>query len=99
MGTDTVAGLSRWREPAEIVRLARIAAFEREPFAGKGLVVPDVDGLAGRIAVFDAGSVRISGTDLRKDLAGGRSAAGRVPEPVAEYITKHGLYRPGVARR
>ena len=99
MGTDTLSGLLRWREPAEIVRLAQIAAFEREPFSGPGLVVPDIDGLPGRLAVFDAGSVRISGTDLRKDLAGGRSAAGKVPEPVAEYITKHGLYRPGVARR
>jgi nicotinate-nucleotide adenylyltransferase len=99
MGTDTLSGLGRWKEPAEIVRLARIAAFEREPFAGGGLLLPDVDGLPERLAVFDAGSVRISGTDLRKDLSGGRSAAGRVPGPVAEYITKQGLYRPGVARR
>lgn len=99
MGTDTLAGLGRWKEPEEIVRLAWIAAFEREPFLRSGLVIPEVAGLPDRLSVFDAGSVRISGTDLRKDLSGGASAAGRVPESVAEYITKHGLYRSGVARR
>jgi nicotinate-nucleotide adenylyltransferase len=97
MGTDTLAGLARWKEPEEIVRLARIAAYEREPFAGAGLKVPGVAGLAERLEVFDAGSVKISSTGLRADLARGDSAADRVPGPVAEYITKHGLYRSGMA--
>ncbi|MGH9399700.1 MAG: nicotinate (nicotinamide) nucleotide adenylyltransferase [Thermoanaerobaculia bacterium] len=99
MGTDTLAALDRWRQPEEIVKLARVAAFHREPFTGEALRVPSVPGLESRLAVFDAGSVRISGTDIRMDLSGGKNAAGRVPEPVAEYITKHGLYRSGVARR
>jgi nicotinate-nucleotide adenylyltransferase len=98
MGTDTLAGLGNWKEPEEIVRLARVAAFLREPFAGPGLSVPGVDGLQNRLEVFDAGSVRISATDLRNDLERGVGVAGRVPEPVAEYITKQGLYRPGVTR-
>ena len=99
MGTDALAGFARWKEPEEIVRLARIAAFLREPYAGDGLVVPDVAGLAGNLEVFDAGSVRISSTGLRADLARGDGAADRVPGPVAEYITKHGLYRSGMAAR
>ncbi len=99
MGTDALAGFDRWREPSEIVRLARVAAFLREPFAGEGLRVPSVRGLSDRLEVFDAGSVRISATDLRRDLGSGGGASGRVPEPVAEYITKQGLYRSGVKRR
>ncbi len=99
MGTDILAGFGRWREPEEILKLARIAAFHREPFTGPRLSVPDLPGLADRLAVFDAGSVRISATDLRNDLAAGKSVAGRVPEPVAEYITKHGLYKPGMPQR
>jgi nicotinate-nucleotide adenylyltransferase len=98
MGTDTLAGFGRWRRPEEIVKLARVAAFDREPFVGEGRRVPPVAGLEGRLEVFDAGSVRISGTDVRMDLSSGKSVAGRVPGPVAEYITKHGLYRSGVAR-
>jgi nicotinate-nucleotide adenylyltransferase len=99
MGTDTLSAFERWREPEGILKLARIAAFHREPFVGDGVRVPAVSGLSDRLEVFDAGSVRISGTDLRKDLSAGLSAAGRVPEAVAEYITKQGLYRSGVARR
>lgn len=93
MGTEALAGFGRWREPEEIVRLARIAAFHREPFVGDRLHVPKVAGLENRLEVFDGGSFKISSTDLRDDLGRGGSPAGRVPEPVAEYITKHRLYR------
>jgi nicotinate-nucleotide adenylyltransferase len=93
MGTDALAGFGRWKNPEEIVRLARIAAFHREPDVGEGLRVPPVHGLENRLEVFDGGSFNISSTDLRGDLARGESPAGRVPEPVAEYLTKHRLYR------
>jgi nicotinate-nucleotide adenylyltransferase len=99
MGTDTLAGLARWREVPEILRLSRIAAFEREPFVGAGLKVPELPGLADRLTVFDAGSVKISATDIRTDLAAGRSIAGKVPGSVAEYMTKQGLYSPGMPQR
>ncbi|MFN2385289.1 MAG: nicotinate (nicotinamide) nucleotide adenylyltransferase [Thermoanaerobaculia bacterium] len=97
MGTDTLAGFAGWREPEEILRLARIAAFHREPFTGERLVLPDVPGLRERLEVFDGGSFTISATDLRKDLSRGADVRGRVPASVAEYITKHRLYRNGVA--
>lgn len=93
MGTDALMGLERWREPESIVALARIAAFHREPFVGDRLRVPRIAGLENRLEVFDGGSFKISSTDLRDGLARGESPAGRVPEPVAEYITKHRLYR------
>ena len=99
MGTDILAGFARWREPEAILGLARLAAFHREPYVGRGLVVPEVAGLADRLAIFDAGSVKISATDLRNDLEAGRAIGARVPEPVAEYITKQGLYKPGMSQR
>ena len=99
MGTDALAGLARWEQPGEILRLARVAAFYREPYRDAGLVLPDVPGLEGRLEVFDAGSVRISATELREELARGESAAGRVPPAVAEYITKQGLYSAGAGER
>jgi nicotinate-nucleotide adenylyltransferase len=99
MGTDTLSGFARWRDTPEILRLARVAAFLREPFVGEGLRVPAVPGLEDRLSVFDAGSVRISATAIRNDLAAGRGIAGKVPAPVAEYITKHGLYNPGMPQR
>ncbi len=99
MGTDILAGFARWREPEAILGLARIASFEREPFAGTRVRVPEVPGLADRLSVFDAGSVRISATEVRDAVASGRSIAGMVPGPVAEYMTKHGLYEPGMPQR
>jgi nicotinate-nucleotide adenylyltransferase len=99
MGTDVLAGFARWREPQEILRLARVAAFEREPYVGKAVRVPEVPGLGDRLSVFDAGSVRIRATELRDALAAGRSIAGKVPGPVAEYMTKQGLYKTGMPQR
>jgi len=98
MGTDTLARLDRWKDPEEIVRLARIAAFVREPFSGSKRERPKITGLENRLEVFDAGSVKISATALRSDLERGIGPAGRVPEAVAEYITKQGLYSSVVAR-
>ena len=98
MGTDILAGFARWRQPEEILKIVRIAAFHREPFVGERIVVPPVAGLSDRLTIFDAGSVRISATELRNDLAAGKSLGGRVPGPVAEYITKHGLYKPGMPK-
>jgi nicotinate-nucleotide adenylyltransferase len=95
MGTDILSGFARWRRPEEILRIARIAAFHREPFVGDRLEMPKVPGLSDRLSVFDGGSVRISATDIRNDLSAGKGVGGRVPGPVAEYITKHGLYEPG----
>jgi nicotinate-nucleotide adenylyltransferase len=99
MGTDILAGFDRWRDPEAILSLARIAAFEREPFAGPDVRVPPVPGLPDRLSVFDAGSVRITATELRNALAAGRSIGGKVPGPVAEYMTKQGLYKPGTSQR
>jgi nicotinate-nucleotide adenylyltransferase len=93
MGTEALAGFGRWKEPEEIIRLARITSFHREPFVGDRLQIPEVPGLRNRLEVFDGGSFKISSTELRYDLGRGGPAAGRVPEPVAEYITKHRLYR------
>jgi nicotinate-nucleotide adenylyltransferase len=99
MGTDILAGFDRWREPEEILKICQIAAFEREPFAGAAVRVPPVPGIADHLSVFDAGSVKISATDIRNELAAGRSLAGRVPGPVAEYVTKQGLYKPETPKR
>jgi nicotinate-nucleotide adenylyltransferase len=99
MGTDTLAEFARWRDTGEILRLARIAAFQREPFAGPNVRIPELSGLADRLIVFDAGSVKISATAIRNDLQAGRGIAGKVPMPVTEYITKQGLYNSGTTQR
>ena len=99
MGTDILAGFARWRDPQGILALARIAAFEREPFTGERARVPEVAGLRDRLNVFDAGSVKISSTELRSAMSAGRSVAGKVPAAVAEYMRKQQLYQPETPQR
>ena len=82
----------------EIAKLLEQHGIE-DRFVGEGLRVPDVPGLSDRLTVFDAGSVRISSSGLRASLRRGESAESSVPGPVAEYITKHCLYRSPAAAR
>ena len=44
------------------------------------------------IILIDAPTAPISSTDVRRRLAASASIAGLVPDPVARYISKHGLY-------
>jgi nicotinate-nucleotide adenylyltransferase len=93
LGTDALAGFDRWREPAEILRLAKLAAFVREPYEAD--VVPRSPILAAHpssVLIFDSVRVKISSTDVRRAVAGGKSILGTTPPAVEEYIAKQGLY-------
>lgn len=94
LGTDALAGFDGWREPEEILRLARLAVFVREPH---GLEVMDRVAAVARhrssVLLFDSVRVKISSTDVRRAAARGESLSGRTPPAVEEYIVKHGLYK------
>jgi nicotinic acid mononucleotide adenylyltransferase len=51
----------------------------------------------GTVVVVHAVSLPISSSDLRARARGGRSLDFRVPEAVAAYIRRHGLYAGGQA--
>lgn len=46
------------------------------------------------IALIDAPTAPVSSTRIRAALAAGQSLQGLLPPPVAEYISRHGLYKP-----
>jgi nicotinate-nucleotide adenylyltransferase len=84
LGTDAAALLDRWREPAELVTLARVAVFTRPgngPVAGpriwRSVPVP---------------AIEISATIVRERVRAGRSVRYWVPDAVADYIARHRLY-------
>ena len=84
LGTDAAAELDRWREPAELVKLARVAVFARPgsravegPRIWRSVPVP---------------AIEISATAVRERVRTGRSVRSWVPDAVAAYIARHRLY-------
>lgn len=94
IGADAVRDVPKWREPSEIFRLATPLVVHRA-----GQPDPDFAALA-RLCTPDTQpqlvempSIDVSSTDVRLCVAAGQSIAGLVPEPVADYIAEHNLYR------
>ncbi|UCG10374.1 MAG: nicotinate-nucleotide adenylyltransferase [Dehalococcoidia bacterium] len=94
LGWDNLAELPRWREPARLIKLCYLVAVPRP-----GYPVPDlkklegkIPGIARRVIVMDKPQLDISATEIRKRLTRGKPINDLVPEAVAEYIKRHGLY-------
>jgi nicotinate-nucleotide adenylyltransferase len=91
VGADALADLPQWREPARIVKHARLAAAPRD-VQDANIVAQGVREFRERIDLFDAPRLEISSTDIRARTAAGLSIRYLVPDDVARYIAEHGLY-------
>jgi nicotinate-nucleotide adenylyltransferase len=94
LGADQAAGLPRWRDPEEILRLATVGVARREG-VGEEEVRSALSGLGGgdRVSFFDMPRIDISSSDVRERAAAGRPYRYLVPERVAQRIAERGLYR------
>jgi nicotinate-nucleotide adenylyltransferase len=81
LGSDAVVELPRWRDAADVARLARIAVFGR----GDGSRTGEFD--------LDVPRLELSSTAIRARVAAGASIRGWVPERVADYISGLALYQ------
>mgnify|MGYP001561482563 FL=1 len=90
VGSDTFPELAGWRERDRLLSLCTLAVVAR-PDQGTAGSAP----MAGSVAVarVTAAGLPISGTGIRERIAAGRSVRYLVPDGVAEYIAKRGLYR------
>jgi nicotinate-nucleotide adenylyltransferase len=94
-GMDVLHELHRWRDPLQMLALARLIVIERP---GQETLHPEevdarIPGASRRISVVKTAGVAVSSTDLRQRVAAGRSIRYLVPDNVAAYIAEHGLYR------
>ena len=94
LGADQAAGLAGWREPEEVLRLARLAVARRAG-VGEEELRHALSGLAGgeRVRMFEMPSIDVSSTVVRARVAAGRPFRFFVPERVAQRIEERGLYR------
>ena len=102
MGTDMMLTLDQWRESDEIFKLCYpiYARREKDPILEAQIVKKNQEYLEkhGKIVrrlMID--TVEIASTEIRELVQKGESIAHLVPEAVAAYIEKRGLYRGGSA--
>ncbi|MBE6604337.1 MAG: nicotinate (nicotinamide) nucleotide adenylyltransferase [Ruminococcaceae bacterium] len=97
MGTDMMLTLDQWREPEEIFRLCYPVYMRREndPVIEGQIIAKNSAYLSkyGKIVRrIPMEFVDVSSTAVRERVAMGRSLTDMVPEAVAAYIEKEGLY-------
>lgn len=87
VGSDTLPELASWREHRRIFSLCSLAVVERPGQPERPAPAE------ARVTRVRADGLAISATDLRQRVRDGASIRYLVPQPVAEYIRKRGLYR------
>ena len=100
MGTDMMLTLDQWRERDEIFKLCYpiYARRENDPIIEAKIVAKNNEYLAkhGKIVrrlMID--TMELASTDIRELVQSGKPYAHLVPQAVAEYIEKRGLYTGG----
>ncbi len=105
VGADSLADLPRWRAPARIIALARLAVLARTAFDldGSAAAISHGDDLAPPVNLHQcidwlAGPpLDVSSSALRQRARKGLPLRYLVPPSVEAYVRKHGLY--GVKRK
>jgi nicotinate-nucleotide adenylyltransferase len=94
VGADMAQALPSWREPREVVRLARLAVAERDGLAREAVesAVRRLDGGA-ELVFLKMSPLEASSSQVRARVAAGEPIEELVGRQVASYIAEHGLYR------
>ncbi len=94
MGEDSLGDLLRWRDPARVIQLARLAVLRRpgyEPdWPTLDRALPD---LRARLDWIEHAEIAISASDIRQRVRRGLSIASFVPAQVIDYLTEQHLYK------
>jgi nicotinate-nucleotide adenylyltransferase len=89
VGSDNLPMIAEWREPERLLGLCTIAVVERPGSAP----VPAGKVPSDRLHRVEGTALPIASRDLRERIRAGRSVRHLVPDGVADYIEKRGLYR------
>jgi nicotinate-nucleotide adenylyltransferase len=96
LGEDSLSDLLRWREPARLIALARLAALRRpgvEPdWPALDAALPE---LRSRLDWLEHAPIDLSAQSIRRRVKDGLPIDQLVPRAVAAYIAEHHLYDEG----
>jgi nicotinate-nucleotide adenylyltransferase len=101
IGSDSLAGLPRWREVEALLESVRPIVVPRESLPAVHAAIAALEGRLSRAAcvALRAGCVPLavphpaSATRLREELASGRCPSGWLAPRVLEHVRSHGFYR------
>ncbi len=88
VGADAAAGIPTWQRASELMDRARVAVVPR-PGVRRDLVD---EALGGGFVWLDMPEVQVSGTEIRRRLAEGKSVRFLVREAVWDYIVANRVY-------
>jgi nicotinate-nucleotide adenylyltransferase len=89
LGSDVLGSFGQWREPARILELASLVLLERQSES----VTPPAALRDRGVRRLPTRRIDVSSTEIRERVRAGKSIRGFVPDAVASYIERGGLYR------
>jgi nicotinate-nucleotide adenylyltransferase len=94
VGGDMAHSLPTWREPEAILALAELGVAEREGVRRTDIAerLEPLAGAAERVRFFDMPRLDVSSSLLRRRAAAGLPLRYLVPDAVAAYVEREGLY-------
>ena len=93
LGVDALREIDRWHQPRLLFEMASVVGMAR-PGASldPSVLNAAIPGASNRMRLLDSALIDISGTDIRRRVAAGRSIRYRVPAEVERYINENRLY-------
>lgn len=89
IGSDNIGEIPKWKNYKTILKTCTLAAVKRP---GSRLCCPQ-EIPTGVIRMINGPARDISSTEIRNNIAAGKSIRYKVPETVEQYITEKGLYQ------
>jgi nicotinate-nucleotide adenylyltransferase len=95
VGGDMAHSLPAWREPEAILELAELGVAERHGLRRDEIerAMADLRGASERVRFFEMPRIDVSSSVIRRRVEEGRPIRYLVPDAVAEFVEREGLYR------
>jgi len=97
-GADAILEILTWKDYRELLELCTFIAVTRPGYPLDQVcdtVAPKIPGLLEKVHFLEIPALAISSTYIRERVSRGLTIKYLTPEPVEQYIHKHGLYLPG----